>query len=491
MLQTHEGGPGSIQEEQNMNGSNNETASEQNNNLSPSSMKQNGGGLGATSPQESRSPTEDKGSLDGSRSPKQEQKPAQGPPARKPMPQRQPQNYQDWGTPSYQQPRPSYNASKNAMSPSATPSNTYPGASWSTNYFQGSAGSRFPHPQRAAAYGSYAPYPSGRNMPTASPNASSQSSSHSNSGEQLSKTNLYIRGLTPNTSDKDLVNLCQQYGKIISTKAIIDQNTNKCKGYGFVDFESVHAAEIAVKALQSQGVQAQMAKQQEQDPTNLYIANLPTYMTESDVESMFSPFGQVISTRILRDNSGMSRGVGFARMESKEKCDQIIQAFSGKCLAGWKEALTVKFADGGNKKKNQYQNRQWIDRSQDGGVLNPYEQGAMHNGGGQTVMTPPSMLQRYGPSTMQTPVTSYQMHSGSYFHHPASQYIVHQPGPMTPVIPTSVHPGTPTMDPNMVAQLGAQMSQLQLSGASEGVMPNTSLNENVGGATGWFVEGSS
>ena len=52
------------------------------------------------------------------------------------------------------------------------------------------------------------------------------------------------------------------------------------------------------------------------------------------MESMFSPFGQVISTRILRDNSGMSRGVGFARMESKEKCDQIIQAFSGKCLAG-------------------------------------------------------------------------------------------------------------------------------------------------------------
>ena len=31
--------------------------------------------------------------------------------------------------------------------------------------------------------------------------------------------------------------------------------------------------------------------------------------------------------------------------------------------AGWKETLTVKFADGGNKKKNQ--SRQWIDRQQD------------------------------------------------------------------------------------------------------------------------------
>ena len=31
-------------------------------------------------------------------------------------------------------------------------------------------------------------------------------------------------------------------------------------GYGFVDFESTDAAELAVKALQSRGIQAQMAK---------------------------------------------------------------------------------------------------------------------------------------------------------------------------------------------------------------------------------------
>ena len=51
-----------------------------------------------------------------------------------------------------------------------------------------------------------------------------------------------------------------RFGTIISTKAILDKNTNKCKGYGFVDFESPQAAEAAVKALQLQGIQAQMAK---------------------------------------------------------------------------------------------------------------------------------------------------------------------------------------------------------------------------------------
>ncbi|KAK3927921.1 Protein alan shepard [Frankliniella fusca] len=127
-------------------------------------------------------------------------------------------------------------------------------------------------------------YGSGR-VPTATSPANTHSSSSSNTGshsgtlstslsnhlsvgggggggagDQLSKTNLYIRGLNQNTSDKDLVTMCQPYGNIISTKAILDKNTNKCKGYGFVDFESSQCAEAAVKALQAKGIQAQMAK---------------------------------------------------------------------------------------------------------------------------------------------------------------------------------------------------------------------------------------
>ncbi|KAK2174036.1 hypothetical protein NP493_832g00013 [Ridgeia piscesae] len=296
-------------------------------------------------------------------------------------------------------------------------------------------------------------------MPPASP-STSQSGSHS--GEQLSKTNLYIRGLKPNTTDKDLVNLCQGYGKIISTKAIIDQNTSQCKGYGFVDFESTDAAEMAVKALQARGIQAQMAKQQEQDPTNLYIANLPNYIQEADLKRMCSDFGQVISTRILTDNSGFSRGVGFVRMESKEKCEQIIQAFHGQCIpgwTGWQEPLTVKFADGGNKKKNQYHNRQWIDRSAEGISLAHYDQsGVAQNGLNPTVITPP--IPRYTMAT--TPVTNYQLQSASWLHHPG-QYIMQTP--MPPVMQSSMHPSAASMDPNAV-QLAAQMGQLQLSGTS-------------------------
>ncbi|XP_036956064.1 RNA-binding motif, single-stranded-interacting protein 2-like [Acanthopagrus latus] len=50
---------------------------------------------------------------------------------------------------------------------------------------------------------------SGHQMAPPSPNTNSSSNSSGGGGEQLSKTNLYIRGLHPGTTDQDLVKLCQ------------------------------------------------------------------------------------------------------------------------------------------------------------------------------------------------------------------------------------------------------------------------------------------
>jgi len=78
-------------------------------------------------------------------------------------------------------------------------------------------------------------------------------------------------------------------------------------------------------------------QQQEQDPTNLYFANLPVNMTETDLESMLSStYGPVTSARILRNPYNYSsRGVGFARMASTEKCEAVIRAFNGKFIQGY------------------------------------------------------------------------------------------------------------------------------------------------------------
>lgn len=45
--------------------------------------------------------------------------------------------------------------------------------------------------------------------PSTTSSNNNSSSSSSSGWDQLSKTNLYIRGLPPNTTDQDLVKLCQ------------------------------------------------------------------------------------------------------------------------------------------------------------------------------------------------------------------------------------------------------------------------------------------
>ncbi|XP_039521864.1 RNA-binding motif, single-stranded-interacting protein 3-like isoform X2 [Pimephales promelas] len=293
--------------------------------------------------------------------------------------------------------------------------------------------------------------------------------------EPLSRTNLYIRGLHPGTSDHDLVKLCQPYGKIVSTKAILDKNTNQCKGYGFVDFDCPAAAQKAVLSLKASGVQAQMAKQQEQDPTNLYLSNLPVSMDEQELEAALRPFGHVISTRVLRDASGVSRGVGFARMESTEKCEVVIQHFNGKYLKpppgvpGPSEPLLCKFADGGQKKRqtqNKYtQNgRAWSEGET--GMTLTYEPAVMQNGfysSPYSITTNRMIAQAsISPFITASPVSTYQVQSTAWM--PQHQYVMQPTGSI--ISPGLDHSGVSAPPVTMMTPLTAQMNQLTLGSAA-------------------------
>ncbi|AWP02989.1 putative RNA-binding motif single-stranded-interacting protein 2 isoform 2 [Scophthalmus maximus] len=275
-----------------------------------------------------------------------------------------------------------------------------------------------------------------------------------------------------------------RYGKIVSTKAILDKTTNKCKGYGFVDFDSPAAAQKAVTALKSSGVQAQMAKQQEQDPTNLYISNLPVSMDEQELESMLKSFGQVISTRILRDANGTSRGVGFARMESTEKCEAIIQHFNGKFIKTPPgvpvptEPLLCKFADGGQKKRQNQgkylQNgRPWARDGDTGGMTLAYDPTALQNGfySSPYSLAPNRMIAQTSLSPyMHSPVSSYQVHSPSWMHH--QSYLMQPAG--TVLTPTMDH-AMSIQPTSMMGPLAQQLSHMSLGSTGTYIPANTTM----------------
>ncbi|XP_076461862.1 RNA-binding motif, single-stranded-interacting protein 3-like isoform X2 [Babylonia areolata] len=169
---------------------------------------------------------------------------------------------------------------------------------------------------------------------------------------KLSTTNLYIKGLPADTTDQSLKSLCHRHGTILSTKAVLDPQTNKCKGFGFVDFETAECAQAALEALRQLGYQVGMAKKQEQAETNVFFKNLPEDFTKEDLESIVKQCGVVSSVHIMKQN-GRSQGVGFARMASKADCEKLIMKYNNVRLPGCKEPMLVKFADLPNRQKSQ------------------------------------------------------------------------------------------------------------------------------------------
>ena len=60
---------------------------------------------------------------------------------------------------------------------------------------------------------------------------------------------LYVGNLPLSYSESDLENLFTSYPSVISCKLIIDRDTNRSKGFGFVEFSSKDEANKAINDL--------------------------------------------------------------------------------------------------------------------------------------------------------------------------------------------------------------------------------------------------
>ncbi len=73
---------------------------------------------------------------------------------------------------------------------------------------------------------------------------------------------------------------------------------------------------------------------------NIYVGNLPFSTTDTDLEDMFSQFGQISRAAIITDReTGRSRGFGFVEMENDEEGRKAIEAMNEKDFDG--RQLTV------------------------------------------------------------------------------------------------------------------------------------------------------
>lgn len=175
-------------------------------------------------------------------------------------------------------------------------------------------------------------------------------------------TNVYIRGLLPETTDEMLVDMAKRFGDIAMSKSIIDCHTGLCKGFGFVRYHNFKDAEQCIRGFHYLGYEtsfaresfyAQLKKLSNEDNTNLYVSCLPKDINEHQLAALFQPF-KVCSSRILRDGSGVGRGVGFARFENRDMCEQVIKKFHNTTIGKNGEEdhlIQIRYADSQEQKQ--------------------------------------------------------------------------------------------------------------------------------------------
>jgi RNA recognition motif-containing protein len=62
-------------------------------------------------------------------------------------------------------------------------------------------------------------------------------------------TKLFVGSLSYNTTDASLEEFFAAFGKVTSAKVIMDRDTNRSKGFGFVEMESDEEAKAAIAGL--------------------------------------------------------------------------------------------------------------------------------------------------------------------------------------------------------------------------------------------------
>ncbi|XP_076463284.1 ELAV-like protein 1 isoform X3 [Babylonia areolata] len=175
-----------------------------------------------------------------------------------------------------------------------------------------------------------------------------------------SKTNLIVNYLPQTMSQDEIRSLFASIGELESCKLIRDKPTGQSLGYGFVNYKRQEDADKAIHTLnglrlQNKTIKVSLARPSSESikGANLYISGLPKSLTQLDLENLFSQCGNIITSRILYDQTtGLSKGVGFIRFDQRVEAERAIQKLNNHIPDGCIDPITVKFANSPSSNKN-------------------------------------------------------------------------------------------------------------------------------------------
>ncbi|XXG63431.1 hypothetical protein AAC387_Pa05g1625 [Persea americana] len=76
----------------------------------------------------------------------------------------------------------------------------------------------------------------------------------------MSSSKIFLGGLSYSTDDTSLREACSSYGEVIEARVILDRETGRSRGFGFVTFTSGEEASAAISALDGKDLHGRMVR---------------------------------------------------------------------------------------------------------------------------------------------------------------------------------------------------------------------------------------
>ena len=181
--------------------------------------------------------------------------------------------------------------------------------------------------------------------------------------KQQQGRSLFVRSLPESATTESLTNLFSQNFPIRHATVVLDSESKKSKGYGFVTFADVEDAQSAKEAFdrslfEGRKIKVDFAEPrhrqanedgsapprkkkferprlESQQPPKLIVRNLPwTVKRPEDLAALFRSYGKVKHATMPTTKPGLSAGFGFVVLRGRKNAEKAIEGMNGKEVGG-------------------------------------------------------------------------------------------------------------------------------------------------------------
>lgn len=157
---------------------------------------------------------------------------------------------------------------------------------------------------------------------------------------------IYVGNLSDRTTERELTGLFERIGRVVSVRIMTDRETNRPKGFGFVEMDNEEADRAIAQLNQTDlngrllsVTEARARPQASPDggapASRLFVGNLPYDATATELKEFFSSAGLVshVSLPVERE-SGKPRGFAFVEFPDPAHAQEAVRRFHNQSFKG-------------------------------------------------------------------------------------------------------------------------------------------------------------